>query len=312
VRRSPIFLVLVGLTAIAGGACSSDSSEPSETGAAATSAGTVAPCPIDPVSIVVTVDQWGDIVEALAGECGDVSTIISGSSGDPHDYEPTPADNARFTDADLVVMNGLDYDHWAEDAVATLSSEPPVVNAGEVVGLQEGDNPHIWYGPTYAEQVASAVTTELKTLAPDAATYLDAQATAWQQSMKPYNDEIAAIKQQHDGRSYGATESVFAYMAEALGLQDQTPQGYQNSSANEAEPSPGDISAFDQALQSGQMGVLIFNTQTESAVTEQLREIAQDKGVPVVAVTETMPPGATSFVAWQLGQLQAMAAALGN
>jgi zinc/manganese transport system substrate-binding protein len=309
-RRSPIVFALVALTALLLGACSSDGSQSTATEESTAPGSTATPCPADPISVVVTVDQWGDIVEALTGACGDVSTVISGSTGDPHDYEPTPADNAKFTDADLVVMNGLDYDHWAEDAVSTLSTPPAVVNAGEVVGLQEGDNPHIWYGPGFVEQVASAVTSELQTLAPAATDYFSTQAAAWEASMEPYRDEIAAIKQQHDGGTYGATESVFAYMADALGLQDRTPQGYQNSAANESEPSPGDISAFEQALETGQMDVLIFNPQTESAVTEQLRDRADSARVPVVEVTETVPPGATSFVDWQLGQLQALAAAL--
>ena len=38
--------------------------------------------------MVVTVNQWGDIVDALAGGCGRVTTIIGGTAGDPHDYEP--------------------------------------------------------------------------------------------------------------------------------------------------------------------------------------------------------------------------------
>jgi zinc/manganese transport system substrate-binding protein len=59
---------------------------------------------------VVTVDQWGDIVSDLAGACGEVTTIIKSSSIDPHDYEPTPADSAKFDRAKLVVVNGLDYD----------------------------------------------------------------------------------------------------------------------------------------------------------------------------------------------------------
>ena len=69
--------------------------------------------------------------------------------------------------------------------------EPAVVDGGKVVGLEEGDNPHIWYGPDYVRQISTAVTAELKELAPDAAAYFDEQQTAWQTSMKPYDDVIA-------------------------------------------------------------------------------------------------------------------------
>src|SRR5690242_17464111 len=72
-------------------------------------AGTTGTCPAAPVAVVVTVDQWGDIVNRLAGACGNVTTIFKSSAADPHEYEPTPADAAAFGDAALVVMNGLDY-----------------------------------------------------------------------------------------------------------------------------------------------------------------------------------------------------------
>ena len=89
-------------------------------GGASTTPGAVGSCPGGRVPIVVTVDQWGDIVDRLAGACGDVTTIVSGTTGDPHDYEPTPADLAAFTGAELVVVNGLDYDPWADKAVGAL------------------------------------------------------------------------------------------------------------------------------------------------------------------------------------------------
>ena len=99
--------MLVGGLALA--ACSSGASSP-------TSA-SKGDCPTAPLAVVVSVDQWGDIVDQLAGDCGEVTTIIKSSSADPHDYEPTPADHAKFTGAELVVVNGLDYDPWADKAV---------------------------------------------------------------------------------------------------------------------------------------------------------------------------------------------------
>jgi zinc/manganese transport system substrate-binding protein len=271
----------------------------------------VGDCPTAPVPVVVSVDQWGDIVSQLAGDCGAVTTIIKSSSADPHDYEPTPSDTAAFTDAKLVVMNGLDYDPWVDKAIETLDEKPDVVDGGGVVGLHDGDNPHIWYGPGYVYEVADAVTTQLRELAPESAAYLDARHTAWRASMAPYDAAIAKIKPLAAGKPYGATEGVFDYMAEAVGLVDKTPQGYQNAAANESDPAPGDVNEFQQALATGKMSVLIFDTQTEGSVPDQVRDEAKRADVPVVDVTETVPPGAKSFVSWQVEQLVHLATALG-
>lgn len=268
-------------------------------------------CPVAPISVVVTVDQWGGIVKSLAGACANVDVVIAGSAGDPHDYEPTSADAAKFTNATLVVENGLDYDHWADSIVDTLSPTPAVVNGGDVVGLTAGANPHIWYGPTYVTEVAGAVTAKMKALMPGAADYLDTRAAAWTASMAPYRDEVTAIKSAHSGATYGATEWVFQYMADAIGLKDVTAQGYRNAAANKSDPSPGDLNAFEATLRDTKADVLIFNTQTEGAIPDQVRTAAEAAGVPVVNVTETVPPGAKSFEEWQVSQLKSLSKALG-
>jgi zinc/manganese transport system substrate-binding protein len=300
--------VAVVVAALAGGVggCSSGS------GRATRDASSYPPCPVDPLDVVVTVEQWSDVVGQLAGDCGRVTTIIQGADVDPHEFEPTPADNLAFTRADLVVLNGLGYDHWAENVLDTVSPDPAVVDAGSVVGLAEGDNPHVWYGPTYVQQVSDAVSRELAQLSPDAAAYFEQRSEAWTSSLQPYLDEVAAVRALATGTPYGATESVFDDMAAAVGLVDETPEGYRAAAANESDPAPGDINAFQEALRAGRMAVLVHNTQTEGSVPEQIRQVAESAGVPVVEVTESTPSDVDGFVDWQISQLRALAAALGG
>ena len=295
--------VAVLIVAFALGACSSDDSD----SATSTPKGD---CPTAPVPVVVSVDQWGDIVEQLAGDCGDVTTVFKSSSADPHDYEPTPGDIAKFTGSKLVVVNGLDYDPWANKAVDALDEQPTLVDGGEVVGLQEGDNPHIWYGPQFVRDVSDAVTEALKKIQPEAAEYFDGQATKWDAALEPYDAEIARIEAVAPGKTYGATEGIFSYMAEAVGLDNLTPLGYRTATDNESDPAPGDVNEFEQALADGTISVLIYNTQTEGAIPEQVRAQAEQNNVPVVDVTESVPPGIDSFVEWQVGQLKDLATAL--
>ena len=269
-----------------------------------------APCPVEPIPVVVSVDQWGNIVEQLGGTCVDVTTIIQGSSGDPHDYEPTAADISAFGDARLVVVNGMDYDHWAADAADALSPRPAIVDAGEEADVTDDDNPHLWYDPDDVVAVSSAISAELSALEPTAAGYFAARAADWTDELAPYLAEIAALRSSAAGRPFGATESVFDPMADAIGLENVTPEGFRRAAANESDPAPGDVAAFQAALRDGSMTVLVFNTQTEGSVPEQLREVADGAGVPVIEVTETLPPGVDSFVAWQLAQLQALRDAL--
>jgi zinc/manganese transport system substrate-binding protein len=272
---------------------------------------TVGDCPGGRVPIVVTVDQWGDLVGRLAGACGDVTTIVSGTTGDPHDYEPTPADLAAFSDAELVVVNGLGYDEWADKAVSALGHRPAVVDAGAVAGRHDGDNPHVWYDPVTVRAVADAVSEELTVLRPRAVEQLRADRSALESYLSPYDAEIAAIKGADGQPRYAATESVFDPMAAALGMEDATPPGYRKAAANESEPGPADLAALEDLFSSRSVDVLIYNRQTEGAVPGQLRAAAERAGVPVVEVTETVAPGSAGFADWQVGQLRRLATALG-
>lgn len=277
---------------------------------AATAAVGSRPCPTTPANVVVSVDQWGGIVSALGGACAKVKTVVASSSIDPHDYEPSPSDAASFSGAELVVVNGAGYDPWASKLADTSGSHALVVNAADVTKTAPGANPHLWYEPSAINAVADAVTAQLSKSVPRAAAFFAAQRSAFAESLRPYTDTIGRIKSAAAGRSYAATESVFDYMGQALGLADKTPSGYQRASANETDPSPADLAKLSGALAARQIDVLIYNTQTEGSVPEQIRSLAQRSGVPVVEVTETVAPGADSFVGWQVGQLMAVARAL--
>lgn len=287
--------------------CSADGSAPS-----GTVQGDAEACPGDVLDVVVSVAQWGDVVEQLAGDCANVTTVLGSAAVDPHDYEPSTGDIASFSDADLVVLNGADYDPWATDAVDALDPRPAVVEAAEVAGVAEGGDPHVWYSPDAVQQTAAAVTGELTALSPDAADAFADAATAWSTELQPLLDELTALQGLAPGRSYAATEGVFDRTAEAVGLTDATPPGYRTATSNEGEPSPGDIAAFQELLTVGGVDVLVFNAQTEGGLTDQLRTVAEDAGVPVVEVTESAPEDAGSFVSWQLAQLQQLSDALGS
>ncbi len=307
-RRPLATAITLGAAALLALTACSSSSDGERTGNTSTGAGD---CPTKPVDVVVSVDQWGDLVSRLGGDCAHVTTVLAGSSVDPHDYEPSPADAVKFTKAQLVVVNGADYDSWASKLAASSAKDASLLDAGKVVGAADGANPHLWYSPDYVTKVSDAVTEQLAALAPDAKGYFEQQRAALTTTLKPYKDLVAKLKSEATGRTYGATESVFDYMARAVGLVDKTPAGFARAAANESDPSPADLKDFQDALGAHQVDVLIYNTQTEGSIPQQVRQAAEKAGVPVVEITETVAPGASSFEDWQVSQLTALAKALG-
>lgn len=340
-RSSHVLIAsVIAVAPFALAACGSGTEEPAASSATSAASGTAAAgdCPVDPVMVVASVDQWGSIVSQLGGACADVTTVLAGSAVDPHDYEPAPSDAAKFEGAQMVVINGGHYDEWAAKLAATSAPDAPVINAVELTEGEHGHeheeheheeeaghdhegeaghdhagegNPHVWYSPVTVAALADAVIHELSELAPEAAGYFEEQHTAFETTMTPYNDTIATIKAAASGKSFAATESVFDDMGAALGLENRTPEGYQVSASNETDPSPADLNAFLQLLADRGVDVLVYNVQTEGSVPQQIRAAAESADVPVVEITETLPAGAQSFEQWQVAQLDSLAEALG-
>jgi zinc/manganese transport system substrate-binding protein len=278
---------------------------------AAVASGDADACPGEVVDVVVSVSQWSDVVRQVAGDCANVTTIVASGAVDPHDFEAGTADLAAFSDAELVVVNGADYDHWAEVAVETLDPEPTVLRAADLLDEPaEGADPHLWYEPAIVHAMGPTVADALTELSPEAADYVQQRAAAWQADLRRYTDAVVALSSTVAGRTYAATETVFDRMATAVGLVDVTPEGYRRAVSNDSEPAPGELAAFEAALADGSVDVLIYNTQTSGSVPEQLRSAAEDAGVPVVEVTESPSDVGGSFVAWQLAQLSALSDAL--
>ena len=71
------------------------------------------------LQVVTSINQWQSMAVDLGGDQARVDTILSNTSTDAHDYEPTTADIARISRADLVIVNGAGIDDWAAKAAET-------------------------------------------------------------------------------------------------------------------------------------------------------------------------------------------------
>ena len=228
---------------------------------------------------------------------------------DPHDFEP-PASVARMVaDARVVIMNGADYDHWMERLIeASDRPDRIVIDVAALLGKRPGDNPHVWYDPTAMPDLAEALTRTLSALDPEGAAQYEQGRNGYLQSLEPLKARIAAIREKFPGAPVTATEPVFGYMAESLGL-DMRNGDFQNAIMNQTEPSAHAIAAMEDDLRAQQVKALFYNGQVGDPLTERLLAIAREAGVPVVSVTETLPSGMT-YAAWMLGQLDATEKAL--
>lgn len=260
------------------------------------------------IEVVASVNQWGTVAKALGGDNVNVTSIINSTNVDAHDYEPTTSDIAKLQKAQVVIVNGAGYDAWA--VKAAQSADATIVNAAEVGGVNDGENPHVWFSADVRKAVAQAITEAYEQADAAKKNDFDKMNDQWTAEENNVESKIAEVKQKTDGLAYAATESVASYLAEDMGLADATPSGYARATANESEPTPTDIKQFTDALKAGEIKLLVVNTQEESELTGKITDAAKSVEVPMVELTEQMPEQYDSLTAWMEGLVDAFSQAI--
>ncbi|ABO55705.1 MULTISPECIES: metal ABC transporter solute-binding protein, Zn/Mn family [Burkholderia] len=261
------------------------------------------------VNVVAAENFYGDVASQIGGRHVAVTSILSNPDQDPHLFEASPKTARALQHAQIVIYNGANYDPWMAKLLgASTQARRATIVVADLVGKKAGDNPHLWYAPATMPAAARALAAELGRADPAHKADYDANLQKFVASLQPIDAKVAALRAQYHGVPVTATEPVFGYMSDAIGL-DMRNQRFQLATMNDTEASAQDVAAFENDLRKRQVRVLIYNSQAEAPMTKRLLKLARDGGVPTVSVTETQPAGKT-FQQWMAGQLDALAAAL--
>ena len=94
------------------------------------------------VTIVVTTNVLGDVVSAVLGDLASVEVIMP-VGADPHDFEASVRQAAAMEDADLLVVNGANFEEGMAGVIENVeSSGTPVFAFADVVALLDSDDDH--------------------------------------------------------------------------------------------------------------------------------------------------------------------------
>ncbi len=262
--------------------------------------------------IVAAEGFWGSIATQLAGSGATVTSIVADPGQDPHDYEPKPSDARVLATARLAIVNGVGYDAWSSKLLdANPVNGRVVLNVGGLLGLKQGANPHRWYDPANVEAVAHAIVAGLKRIDPQHTAYFDDRLRAFEtRGLARYHALVAQIKARYGGVRVGASESIFALQAPALGLDLVTPPSFMDAISEGSEVSAHDTATAERQLATREISVWVYNAQNATPNVQRLNALARAHGIPIVTVTETMTPAGASFQQWQGAQLTRLERAL--
>jgi zinc/manganese transport system substrate-binding protein len=264
------------------------------------------------LTVVATENFWGSIAAQLGGERARVSSIIVNPNTDPHSYEPNAQDARTLAGAQLVIVNGIGYDAWADRLLAgSPVSGRLELNVGRVLGLAAGDNPHQWYYPRHVELIAAKISAALARQDPaDAAYFAQRRAVFLTQQLARYDQLRGQIRGEFAGVPVGYSESIFQPLGEDLGLRLMTPNSFAKSIAEGTDVTAQDKQTVDAQASKRQIKVWIFNSQNVTPDVQRVNAIVRERNIPIATVTETLTPPSASFEQWQVAELEGLLAAL--
>jgi zinc/manganese transport system substrate-binding protein len=295
----------------------------------------------DTITVVASTDVYADIARQIAGDTVEVSAIITSSAQDPHDFEPSAQDQLAVSRADLIIENGGGYDSFIDALIDSSGADAHVITAAEFshdypgaeghadgehaedehadeehaedehAGHEhiEGFNEHVWYDPHTMAHVAEAIAEELAELVPDEAASFEANAEAFAAEIETIEGALAEVDAAHGGARIFVTEPVSVYLAAAAGLDNVTPEAFSEAVEEGQDVPPATLLEALDLLSSGEVALVIANTQTGGAETTQVLDAAEGDGIPVIEFSETLPEGQT-YISWMLENVEAISAAL--
>ncbi len=291
--------------------------------------------------IVASTSVYADIAQAVGGEGITVTGVVTSTAQDPHSYEVTAKDRVTIAKADLVVRNGGGYDSFMDALVpegapvVTAIDEAPDLPADASAGADEhehehedhdhehgedghdhaghdhieGFNEHVWYDPAIMAAVADDIAHDLGELDPAHAADYTERAAAFRAETDTLDERLATVAKEHAGAGVFVTEPVPLRLTDRADLKNLTPPALSEAVEEGQDVPPATLLEALDILRSGDVSVVILNTQTGGAESQQVEKAAKAENIPVIEFSEVLPEG-EDYVSWMGANIDALIGAL--
>lgn len=246
-----------------------------------TACGFAAPSADSALNILASTSILTEIAQNVAGERLHVDSLLP-LGADPHAYQPRPADVAKVAESDVLIINGLDYEHFIDPLLKNAGGQRLTIIATEgLAPLNDeiGGDPHMWLNPNFVIQYVKNIRDGLIRADPSGAEIYSANAEAYSAKLKELDgwirmqaDQIPAPK-----RLLVTNHESLGYFAEAYGF--QVVDSILPSLSSEASASAQEIAASIEAIKKSGAPAIFLDAAENTKLADQ---IAAETGVQVV------------------------------
>lgn len=236
----------------------------------------------EPVRVVATFSILGDMVKTIGAGRIHLTTLV-GADSDAHVYRPTPADARAIARADIILMNGLDYEGWIkrllESSLHKRAAPGKVVVASQgVKGLKtagvhsghehKGFDPHAWQDLSNGRIYVNNIMQALIAADPDNAGFYRARGAAYLNRLDEVEREIRLLLDTvpAEKRKVVAMHDAFAYFSAAYGVEFLAAVAL----STDAEPSAGSIAKLIKLIRAENVAAVFVENISDRRLLEQI------------------------------------------
>lgn len=199
-----------------------------------TSCGVVTKQP-DKLIVYASFYAMNDFAREIGGEDIVYHSVVPLGS-EPHDFEPTAADMAKLSDADVFVYNGMGIDDWADKVKESLPETVLTVCASDNLNAAaEATDPHVWLSFENAQVQLENIYKAFSTAdSKNAEKYLD--------RLLEYSARIDGVQNEYEnaglsGKKIFVTHGAYGYLCEEFGMEQIALEGI----SGDSDPSPAQM-----------------------------------------------------------------------
>lgn len=227
-----------------------------------------------PLEAVASFTVIADMVHSVGGDRVHVTSLI-GPNGDPHVYEPTPADALALKKADVTFVSGLDLEGWLDRLIKASGyrGEPVVLSAGIKTRSMEEDgkritDPHAWNSAANGVIYVRNIITALKKADPEGASVYQANGDRYIAELQTLDSyaraQIQAIPAAQ--RKVLTSHDAFGYFGDDYGVTFLSPLGF----STEAESSAADVSKLIRQIKAEHVSAYFFENSGDPRLVKQI------------------------------------------
>lgn len=232
------------------------------------------PAAARPLKVVASFTVLADMIRQIGGDKVEVTALV-GPDGDPHTFEPSPADAKALQTAGIVFVNGLGLEGWLDRLiVASGYKGTPAVASQGVASLHMDEDgktvidPHAWNSAANGVIYAAAIAKALEAADPEDEAYFETNARRYEAMLATLDREtktaIEAIPPAR--RKILTTHDALGYFAKAYGVEILAPLGI----STEQEPSAATVAALIQQIRKDGITTYFLESSSDPRLIDQI------------------------------------------